>query len=170
MTTGVRMSALLSALATTVGLAGQAEVASPRPAAAVEPIGAILDAFRTHSIVALSEGEHGNEQGHAFRLSLIRDPRFAATVNDIVVECGSSRYQGVVDRFVRGADVPDVELRQIWRQVIEPGINCDRPIYEDFVRGVRALNASLPANRRLRVLLREPPVDWTSIEPPQDQV
>jgi hypothetical protein len=31
-----------------------------------------------------------NEQGYAFRLALIRVPRFAATVNDIVVESGSA--------------------------------------------------------------------------------
>src|SRR5438876_5347063 len=84
----------------------------PRPAIAVEPIAAILGAFESHPVVALSEGEHGNEQGYAFRLSLIRDPRFAATVNDIVVECGSWRYQGLMDRFVSGGDVADVELRE----------------------------------------------------------
>ena len=41
------------------------------------PVNAILDAFRSHRVVALGEGSHGNEQGHAFRMSLIRDPRFA---------------------------------------------------------------------------------------------
>jgi hypothetical protein len=55
------------------------------------PVAAIVDAFRSHAVVALAEGTHNNEQAHAFRLSLIRDPRFAATVNNIVVEFGSSR-------------------------------------------------------------------------------
>src|SRR5262245_15746209 len=49
--------------------------ASARQAVPVDPIPAILEAFRSHSIVALGEGIHGNEQGHAFRLSLIRDSR-----------------------------------------------------------------------------------------------
>jgi hypothetical protein len=53
--------------------AGQA--ASPRPAVPVEPVSAILDAFQTHPIIALGEGPHGSEQGPAFRLALIRDPR-----------------------------------------------------------------------------------------------
>src|SRR5258706_3455900 len=52
-----------------------------KPAVPVAPIAAILDAFRSDAIVALGDN-HGNEQGHAFRLSLIRDPRFAAAVND----------------------------------------------------------------------------------------
>ena len=71
---------------------GVAQNSPARPAVALEPISAILDAFKTHQIVALGEGAHGNEQGHAFRLSLIRDPRFAAIVNDIVVESGNAIY------------------------------------------------------------------------------
>jgi hypothetical protein len=63
----------------------------------VEPIAAIVDAFRSDRIVALGDN-HGNEQGHKFRLSLIRDPRFAAAVDDIVVEFGSARYQDLMDR------------------------------------------------------------------------
>jgi hypothetical protein len=58
-------------------------------------------------VVALVEGAHANEQGHAFRLSLIRDPRFRETVDDIVVEFGNARYQNLMDRFIRGEDVPD---------------------------------------------------------------
>jgi hypothetical protein len=85
-----------------------------RLAVAVEPITAILEAFRTHQLVALSEGGHGNEQAHAFRLALIRDPRFAATVDDIVVEFGNSLYQDVMDGFVRGEDVDRHVLRQLW--------------------------------------------------------
>ena len=141
---------------------------SAKPATPLEPIAAILEAFRTHSIVALSEGEHGNEQGYAFRLALAGDPRFAATVNDIVVECGNPRYQGLLDRFVSGGDVTDTELRQIWLQGIEPGVNCDRPIYEGFVRGVRAVNVSLPPSRRLRVLIGEPAVNWATVHRPED--
>jgi len=41
----------------------------PRAAVPVEPVGAILDAFRTHALVALAD-EHGSEQGSAFRLTL----------------------------------------------------------------------------------------------------
>ena len=58
--------------------------AAPRPAAAVEAITGILDALRSHQLVALGDA-HANEQVHAVRLALIRDPRFAAVVDDIVV-------------------------------------------------------------------------------------
>jgi hypothetical protein len=133
------------------------------PAVPVEPIGAILDAFRSHFVVALGEGLHGNEQGHAFRLALIRDPRFAATVNDIVVECGNAKYQELMDRFVRGDEVPYETLRQVWQNTTQISGVWDRPIYEEFFRAVRTVNASLPRERQLRVLLGDPPVDWDKI-------
>lgn len=127
-----------------------------------------MDALKSHTLVALSEGNHGNEQGHAFRLSLVRDPRFAATVNDIVVEFGSARYQDVMDRFVRGEAVSDETLRQVWRNTTQPHTVWDVPIYEEFFRAVRAVNASLPAPRQIRVLLGDPPVDWTSVHSRED--
>lgn len=130
----------------------------------LEATGAILDAFKSHDIVALAEGNHGNEQGHAFRLKLIRDPRFARTVNDIVVECGNSLYQNVIDRFMRGEDVPYGELRRVWQDTSVSNSIWDTPIYEEFFRTVREVNASLPASRKLRVLLGDPPIDWNQIK------
>lgn len=124
---------------------------------------AILDLFRTHSIVALSEGLRGNEQGHAFRLTLIRDPRFAASVDDIVVEFGSARYQDVLDRFVEGQDVPYATLRHVWEDTTQDDTVWDRPIYEEFFRAVREVNASLSNGRHIRVLLGDPPVDWNAV-------
>jgi hypothetical protein len=131
-----------------------------RPVEPVEPIAAILEAFRTHQVVALSEGGHGNEQSHAFRLALVRDPRFAATVDDIVVEFGNSLYQDTMNRFVQGAAIPDNELRQVWENTTQESTVWDRPIYEEFFRAVRGVNASLPRERQLRVLLGDPPVEW----------
>ena len=46
------------------------------PAAAIDPISGILDAFKSYRVVALGEGNHGNEQGHAFRVAG-RDPTAA---------------------------------------------------------------------------------------------
>jgi hypothetical protein len=134
-----------------------------RSAVRVEPISGILDAFRSHPIVALGEGLHGNDQAHAFRLALIRDPRFASIVNDLVVEFGSGRYQAVMDAYIRGADVPHAELRRAWQDTTNPTPIWDSPIYEAFFRAVRDVNASLPDERKLRVLLGDPPIDWDSV-------
>ena len=117
--------------------------AAPRGPATAPTAGVagILDAFRTHAIVAFGE-VHGEEQGHAFRLALIRHPSFPGLVNDIVVEYGNARYQATVDRFTAGGDVPDETLRQVWRNTTIPDAIWDRPIYEEFFRAVRSVNAA----------------------------
>ena len=78
--------------------------AQPRPAVPIDPVPAIIDTFQSHSVVAITDA-HGNEQAQAFLISLVRDRRFTDTVNEIVVEFGSARYQNVMDRYVRGEDV-----------------------------------------------------------------
>jgi len=143
-----------------MAIAGATTRGQTKPAAPLDPIAAIIDAFRTHDIVALGEGRHNNEQGYAFRLALIRDPRFAATVNDIVVESGSAAHQDVMDRFIRGESVPDKELRLAWQDTTNADGPWDVPMYEEFFTAVRALNAPLPPARKLRVLLGDPPFDW----------
>jgi len=141
-----------------VGSAQQAK----RAVVPIDPFAAIFDAFRSHAIVALGEGEHNNEPAHRFRLSLLRDPRFALTVNDIVVEFGSARYQALMDRFIQGDNVSARDLRQAWLNTTQLSEVWDVSIYEEFFRSVRAVNATLPEERRLRVLLGDPPVDWNS--------
>ena len=131
----------------------------------LDPTSVILDAFQSHRVVALGEGPHGNEQGHAFRLALIRDPRFAPLVNDIVVESGSARYQEFMDRFVHGEAVPEVELlRAVRENTVTPTPAWDRLMYEEMFRAVRDVNRSLPPERRLRVLLGDPPIDWRAVK------
>jgi hypothetical protein len=134
----------------------------------VDAVSGILDAFRSHQIVALGEGLHGNEQGHALRLALVRDPRFPALVNDIVVEFGNSRYQDVIDRFVGGDDVAYDALQRVWQDTINPNPLFDSPIYEEFFRAVREVNGPLPAARRIRVLLGGAPVEWEKVRTRDD--
>lgn len=98
------------------------------PAKPLEPVTAIIDAFREHDIVALSEGSHNNEQGMAFRMALVRDPRFATAVNDIVLESGTSMYQDAMDRFIRGETVPDFTLHHAWQDTTQPDALWDVPI------------------------------------------
>lgn len=136
----------------------------PVPAAPVDPITAIIEAFRSHAIVALGNVEfRGNEQSHAFQLSLVRDPRFTAVANDIVVEFGNARYQEVLDRFVRGEDITDESLRPVWQNTTQVEYEWDLPIYEDLFRAVREVNRSLPQTRQLRILLGDPPIDWNHV-------
>ena len=151
--------------AATTGVAGAQTDIPGIPAVPIEPVTGIVEMFKTHDVVALSEGNHGNEQGHAFRLALIRDPQFSAVVNDIVVEFGNAHYQAVIDRFIQGEPVAHEELRKVWQDTTQRGPVWDRPIYEEFYRAVRDVNAALPVERRLRVLLGDVPMDWYAPQP-----
>jgi hypothetical protein len=140
------------------------------PTGPVNAIDGIIAAFETHRIVTLPDA-HGDAQRHAFLLSLVRDPRFVRTVDDIVVEFGNSRYQDVVDRFVRGEDVPYESLRLAWRNVTQASLAADSSHHEEFFRAVRAANTaneSSPGGRKVRVLLGDPPIDWDAIQTRED--
>ena len=123
----------------------------------LDPIDGIIDAFKTHDVVALGEGDHGNEQGAAFRAKLYRDARFQAVVNDIVVESGNGRYQAMMDRYIAGETVPEKELRMAWLETTQPNDVWDRDIYADMFRTIREINQKLPKAKQLRVLLGDTP-------------
>ena len=163
-----RVGRVLAVVLATGVLTSHAQDAARVPAVRVDPISAIIDAFAMYPVVALGEGPHGNEQGHAFRLALIRDPRFAARVNDIVIESGSARYQDYVDRFVRGEEVADVFLRAARENTVTPTPAWDRPIYDELFRAVRDVNRSQPPDRQLRILLGDPPIVWNEVRTAED--
>jgi len=142
-------------------LAGQAVV---RPAAPLEPIPAILDAFRTHAVVAVGEGEHGNNEIRVFVLALMNDRRFPSVVNDILVEGGNAAYQGVVDRYVNGEKVSDGDVRAAWENSTQAQVVLlSTHSAGSYAADVRALNMRLPKERRIRLLLGDPPMDWNLI-------
>jgi hypothetical protein len=140
----------------TPGQEPSAAAAVPRPA-----IAAIVDAYRAYRIVGLGDA-HGNQQGEAFQLALIRDPGFRAVVDDVLVESGNSRYQDVVDRFVNGENLAPEALQRIWLDTTQQQV-ASLEIPELFTT-VRALNASARPDERLRILLGEPPIEWERLK------
>ena len=164
----MRISGLLAGLALVAIVVAQTSAQQgPRAAVFLDPVTAIVDAFRTHSVVALGEDD-GNEQQHALIRALIKDSRFVAAVDHVVVEFGNARYQDVIDRFVRVETVPDDTLRRVWQDTTQPHDVWDTPIYEAFFQEVRTVNASQPSERQLRVLLGDPPIDWDSLRTRED--
>lgn len=135
-------------------------IAIAHPAKPMDPTKSILEAFRTHDVVALGEGSHGNEQGAALRMKLYRDPRFLTMVRDIVVECGNGRYQPMMDRYLLDLDeVPEKELRRAWLETTQPTDVWDVAIYADMFHSIHDLNKALPKEKRLRILLGDTPYD-----------
>jgi hypothetical protein len=68
-----------------------------------------------------------------------------------------------MDRFIAGENVPYDELRHAWEDTTAPNFVFDMPIYEEFFREVRDVNRTLPPKQRLRVLLGDPPIDWSKV-------
>jgi hypothetical protein len=125
---------------------------------------AVLAAFRTHRLVGLGE-EHQMQEHHDLLRTLLADPRLPGVVNDIVVEFGNALYQDTIDAFVlNGQPVADADLRPVWRNTTQsPGQTLDAPVYEQFFRRVRSVNWTLPPSKRIRVLLGDPPFDWSTV-------
>ena len=135
----------------------------PKPNDATE---AILTAFSKYEVVAMA-AEHGNKDLDDFILHLVRTPAFPTKVNDIVVECGNSLYQPILDRYIAGEDVPLSEARQAWRNTTQ--LMCSvSGFYETLFPLVRRINQKLSPERRLRVLAADPPIDWSKVRDQSD--
>jgi hypothetical protein len=136
--------------------------AIPEPA-----IPAILKAFETFEVVGMPAA-HGQKDIDDLILSLIRDPRFPASVNDIVVECGNVRYQPILDRYIAGENVPFTEVQHVWRDTTVQQMCGASGFYEQLYPLVRSLNQRLPATSRLRIVAADPPIDWSNIRSYED--
>ena len=84
---------LFATLWVALPIGGTAQGTRPRPAAPLEAIPAILDAFRSYQVVSFPGGHTDGPEVQAVLRALVKDQRFAATVNDIVVEFGRSKWQ-----------------------------------------------------------------------------
>jgi len=155
----------LRLLASTIGIAvissiggWSAERQEPVPHPAVP---AIVEAFANHRLVAIGE-THRNQQVHDFIVLLLQDHTFLPEGGDLVVEWGNARYQAVIDRYIAGDSVPHGELVAVWRDTVNILV-WDAPVYERFFDTVRSVNHNRSLNARLRVLLADPPIDWSAI-------
>jgi len=135
-----------------------AGTASARP---VPAISFVLSTFRRVPIVAVGGGLHGRQDLDDFVRKLIRDPRFARSVHNVVIETGNSLYQPLLDRFVMGENVPIVQLQQVWRNTTQPFAN--RTEQKNFIEFVRDLNLQRAPDQQIRVLAADPPIDWARV-------
>jgi heme-binding uptake protein ChaN (Tiki superfamily) len=160
--------AVLAGAAATAGAVGAGSAAGAAGSTGHGLADAVLAAFRRHRIVAVGE-VHGQQEHHDALLTLLLDPRLPGVVDDIVVEFGNALYQPTIDRFVAGPAVEDRDLRLVWRNTTQsPVATWDAPMYEQFYRAVRAANWPLPAAGRMRVLLGDPPLDWSTVKTVDD--
>lgn len=156
---------LLGAMACALGGLPGAALAAPE---AVPAIDGVLQAFHDHPLVAIGDNHLMAEQG-AFYVALVSDPRFATTVQDIVVEFGAGGHQAIMDRYLNGETVPYDQLRLTWTDTVGAIPTVNRIEYIHFFAAVRAVNMRLPAEKRIRVWLGQPPIDWSMIHSRAEQ-
>ena len=158
-----------------LALGGAACISGPKSAADADlrgrpAVDLILSAFEDYPLVGLSEGAgHGQLETRDFFSTLIRDSRFPRTVRNVVIEFGNARYQEVMDRYVSGAPVTRDELRHVWEETTQVSGIWSVPMYEQMLAEVRSVNAGLPFALRIRVLLGDPPIDWSTVTSPADE-
>ena len=129
----------------------------------LDAIARVIQAFDTSDVVALPEA-HGSLENHAFRLALIRDSRFLARVDDLVVELGNSRYQDLADRYVSGGQVAPDQLRRIWEDTTVSTAGNNYAMMAELLAAVRTINRTRKDGRTLRVILGDPPIDWSRVQ------
>lgn len=130
-------------------------------------IDGILKAFQNHPIVAI-EDDHNSAQEEDFYAALVRDPRFATEVGNVVVEFGGAAQQELLNRYLNGEQVSYTDLRRVWTDVIGWIPTVTGLGYANFFARVRTVNRALPPDRRIHVWLGEPPIDWSKVKTKAD--
>ncbi len=154
--------ALVACVAACIAAGQETKTAQPKPAVAE-----IIRQFEQYPIVMLGE-IHGSIQFDQLLRELVTTPAFTERVNDIVVEAGNALHQPALDAYISGADVPAENLRAVWQdQVGAPG-GSPTPPYRRLFATVREMNRRLPADRKLRVLAGDPPIDWDQVSSRED--
>jgi hypothetical protein len=131
-----------------------------------EPVEGIVKLFETYRIVMLGE-IHECRQEYDLLRKLVAAPAFAERVNDIVLEFGNARYQAVVDRYIAGQNVPVEQVQKAWRDTVG-ALGPVSPVYGELYRAVRDANRKLAKQRRLRILLGDPPINWSDVRSRED--
>jgi hypothetical protein len=126
------------------------------------PTRAIIAAFSKYEVVGM-DAAHGSKDLDDLILRLIRDPAFPNAVNDIVVECGNSLYQPILDRYIAGENVPESEVQKVWRDTSVSMCSVSG-FYEILFPLVRRINQTFSPAKRIRVLGGDPPLDWSKVK------
>lgn len=135
----------------------------PKPLDATK---AIIAAFDKYQVVGMGAA-HGDQDLDHFILDLVRNPALRSKVNDVVVECGNSLYQPILDRYIAGDDVPLDQARKVWRNTTQP-MCWISGFYEELFPLIRRINQKVPQEKRIRVLAGDPPIEWGKVKTRED--
>ncbi|MBV9992970.1 MAG: hypothetical protein JOZ72_16960 [Alphaproteobacteria bacterium] len=134
--------------------------------AAADPVADIARQLDTHSVIQLGE-YHRSLQIHGFIQQLLHDPRFVCRVDDVVVEFGNSRLQGLADAYASGGMLTEAQIAGMWRETSVP-LTWNTPVYRAVYDAVREINRTHLCKHPLRLALADAPLDWSKIAGPKD--
>jgi hypothetical protein len=144
------------------------EVATGEDLKPSDAVTAVLDLLQRFPLIALAE-RHLLQEWHDFATTLLLHPALPAGLTDIVVEFGNALHQDAADRYLLELQpVALADFQAISRFTIGGNVLWDAPVYAQFFRTVRAVNLRRPADRRIRVLLGDPPFDHNKVRAPSD--
>lgn len=129
-------------------------------------IAQIAKQFDEHPLIMIGE-LHRWEQLHAFMREMIRNPEFVCRADDIVVEFGNSRLQGLADRYAAGEGITEAALQSLWRETAVP-LGWNSPVYRQFFEAVREINQQHLCSHPIRLVLADAPLDWSKIQTAKD--
>ena len=154
---------LLSVATMPCGFA-QSSAPEPKVMAAVD---GVLEAFTAYPVVALGDS-HGMAQEEDFYAALVRSPRFATEVGNVVVEFGDAAQQHTLDRYLSGEEIPYPELRKVWADTVGWLPTVTSLGYINFYAQVREVNRKLQPEQQIHVWLGDPAVDWAQVKTEAD--
>ena len=156
-------TALLVMLGVGISLMAQKAGSPLESEPSVKPaVDGVMSAFQTHALVGICDW-HGLAQQEDFYIDLLRDPRFAKDVGNVVVEFGGAAQQATIDRYINGEEVPYEQLRRVWNETVGWIPTVTRLGYLNFFAQVRAVNQSLTPAERIHIWLGNPPIDWSKV-------
>lgn len=110
---------------------------------------------------------HRSREIHAFLQQLLHDPGFICLADDVVVEFGNSRLQSIADDYVSGKRVSEIQLQSVWRET-SPPLTWNSPVYRKVYEAVREINLNHLCPHPVRIVLGDPPLDWSKVNDAKD--
>ncbi|OGT59504.1 MAG: hypothetical protein A3E01_01610 [Gammaproteobacteria bacterium RIFCSPHIGHO2_12_FULL_63_22] len=138
--------------------------ASVPPRAPSQVSRSLVGLLSERPLLVLGE-RHRDREWHVQVNRLLQDPMLFCALDDVVVEFGNARHQELVDRYVIGEDIPAESLRRVWRDTTQ-WLVWDSPVYAQLLSTVRDMNALGYCDHSVRVLLGDPPIDWSMVRTP----
>ncbi|PAJ75455.1 hypothetical protein CJF42_04770 [Pseudoalteromonas sp. NBT06-2] len=125
-----------------------------------DPIKVIEQSLKQKKIIGLGEA-HWFQKLFNQLSQLILAPEIESLFSDIVVECGNSKHQNLLDDFISGKEVAPEELQSIWLDsIVFPA--WLPPQYGDLFYQIR--KANFKRTTPIKVHLTEPSFEWQDIK------